>query len=315
MSETANTDPLLDPAYATTQAAMLFREQLEAAADLIDYGKLLIKRLIHVSVKEVDDVVIVCGLLRQVVLSLDAWHALASVGAVQAGRPHIRGAFESSLYLEWILTKGKQRWARQLYVASLRRLMVAGRRLIPGTPEQVEFTEAWRDKWGTPYAPSAEAIKGALEQDSHLTALLASPTYSSIDADFQAALKRHEPHWYAVGAYSVQSLSAMATELKRKAEYIGIYGPLSVATHGSDPVLHFRVEKDRGLTVDPIRNPVNLGVDFRLLVGMVLTVYRRLLEEYRPDEVAGFNQHYVEKWRSAFLNPPQVTERSELFWI
>lgn len=315
MSGPLNTDPLLDPVYATAQARALFPEQLMAAVDLIDYGKLLIKRLMHVAVKEVDDVVIVCGLLRQVVLSLDAWHALVSVGAVQAGRPHIRGAFESSLYVEWILVSGKQRWARQLYVGSLRRLRVACRRLIPGTSEQLDFSIAWMAKWGTTYAPASDAITNAIAQDTDLTTLLASARFAAIDADFRTASKRREPHWYAVGAGAVPSISAMAAALNRKAEYIGIYGPLSVATHGSDPVLHINVEKDGGVSVEPIRNPVKLGADFTLLVGMVLTTYRRLLQEYRPDEAAGFNTHYIDKWRPAFLSPPQVTERSEPFWI
>lgn len=310
-----NRDPLLDPAFASTQAAKLFPDQLAASADLVEYGKLLIKRLVHVAVKDVDDIVIVCGLLRQIVLSLDAWHALASVGAVQAGRPHIRGAFESSLYLEWILTQGKDRWARQLYVASLRRLRIAGRRLIPGTKEQEEFSNAWNAKWGVPYTPNTTAIADATAQDTEITRLLSSPSYSAMNIDFDARRQKYEPYWFAVGTGSVKTIGAMATTLNRKAEYVGIYGPLSVATHGADPVLHFKVESSTGLSIEPIRNPVRLGADFALLVGMVLTTYRRLLEEYRAEEVASFNQHYIDKWRQAFMNPPQVTEDTEAFWI
>src|SRR5213075_1760372 len=105
------------------------------------------------------------------------------------------------------------------------------------------------------------------------------------------------------------SIYKVAVALNREAEYIGIYGPLSKASHGSDTDLHFKVDAVHGLNVEPIRNPVSLGIDFTLVIGMVLATYRRLLETYRPDEIAVFNANYIEKWRKAFLAPPTITER------
>jgi uncharacterized protein DUF5677 len=307
-----NTDAIFDPAFASEEARRVFGDYLDAAADLREYGKDLLKRLMASSVDNLPDLVVVAGLLRQLVVSLDGWQLCATGGAAQAARVHLRGVLEAFLYMEWILTRGKERWARQLYIATIRANRRSTRRAIPGTEEHRLFSEAWEQSFEQPHTFSAETIAQARLQDRGAQDLMESRVYEHIYRDFEAfvAKRGREPEWFEIGHGAVNSIYGLASELGRRAEYFVLYESYSEAAHGDRTNLHFRKESEGNLSLEPVRAVAALASDVSLAIGLPMRAYLLLLQHYRPDERPVFARTYVERWRKQ-MGSPNVTVNTE----
>lgn len=303
--EVPNEDPILDPSYAASEAQRVFGDHLDTVAELRDYGRELLKRLMSTSVRHLPDLVVVAGLLRQTVVALDAWHLCATSGAAQASRLHLRSSLEAFLYTEWILVKGKEPWARRLYVANVRDNRRAARRLVPGTEEHRLFHEAWRESFGHDYVPRPEAVEAAAAQDRNALDTLEQRNNEHVYREFEAFVAKHdrEPEWYQLGTDGVGSIFALASALGRRAEYYALYEVYSAAAHGTRTDLHFRKEPDGRILLEPVRNPAGLRDDVSLAVSMPLRTYLLLIEHYRPAERPAFVARYAERWRRKMVAP------------
>lgn len=302
-----NTDTFLDPDYAAGEAQRAFGEYFAVAVELRGYGRDLFKRLMAVAVRDLPDLVLVAGLLRQVVVAIDAWHLCASSGAGQAAKVHLRSLLEASLYIDWILRSDKETRARRLYIANVRANRRAARRLIKGTEEQRVFSESWKSTFGHPYETTDDVAAAAREQDqSALDSMEAAPN-EPVYRDFEAfvASYRREPEWYQIGQDGVQSIFGLATALGRQAEYYALYETYSDATHGSRTDLHFRKNREGAILIEPVRNPAHLKEDICLAIGMPIRIFLKLIEHYRPQEREMFVRNYITRWRS-YTRPPNV---------
>jgi hypothetical protein len=273
--EAPNSDPIFDPVYATHEARRVFGEHLETVAEIREYGRDLLKRLMSTSVSNLLDLVVVAGLLRQTLVAVDGWHLCASNGAAQAARLHLRSCLEAFVYIEWILTKGKEPWARRLYVANVRGNRRAARRLVPGTEEHRLFHGAWRETFGQEYDLGADVVEAARGQDQHALDALEHRANEHVYRDFEAFLARHgrEAEWYQLGDDGVPSIFAMASALGRRAEYYVLYEAYSAAAHGIRTDLHFRKKKDGRVLLEPVRDPSALRDDVSLAVSMPIRAY------------------------------------------
>jgi hypothetical protein len=98
--------------------------------------------------------------------------------------------------------------------------------------------------------------------------------------------------------------------LGREAEYMVLYDAFSDATHGSRTDMHFRRTGTGPLMIAPVRQPAELRNDVTFAFSLVLSVYQRLLERYRPDEMESFRRAFLERWRE-FMQPPKIQVESE----
>lgn len=311
--EPPDVEPLLDPTYAESEARRVFGDRLDVVADLRAYGRDLFKRLTVTSVQSLPDLVVVGGLLRQTLVSLDGWHLCASQGAAQAARLHLRSYLEAFLYIEWIITKGVEPWARRLYIANVRNAKRVARRLIPGTEEHRLFNEAWKKSFDADYAVRAEAQAAAEAQDRSALDAQEHPANEPIYREFEAFVAKvgREPEWHELGVDGVPSIFKLATTLDRRAEYYALYEAYSTAVHGTRSDLHFRKDNSGAILFEPVRNPARLLDDVGLAVAMPVRTYQLLLGHYRPGELVDFAKTYAERWR-ACMQPPNVKVNDRL---
>lgn len=306
MSEpvTPNEDALFDPAFARAEAQRIYGEHLATIAEVREYGCNLLRSIPATSGHHVLDFVLVAGLLRQAMVGLDGWLVLASEGAAQAARTEARVVWEAALYQRWVLTMGRVRWARQLYVASLRRGRQTARRIMKDAEEHRQYEAAWA-AWRRAAAVGATGLTSAeapgQASDRGAQELLESSLYDSMNRDFELELSKtgREPEWHSPGVDGVPSIRAMAERLGALPDYLVLYGTLSDATHGTAADLHFRLEGGSPVALEPIRNASLLDKDMQVMVPALVRMLADLTAAYRPDEL-GVLQERVRAWQPHF---------------
>jgi Family of unknown function (DUF5677) len=292
-----NVDPVLDPEYARRTVADAFGPQIKIAGEMRSYAADLLKRAFSTQANSLPDLIVIGHLFRQALSAFDGWLICLTEGAVDAASLHARGLWESSLYLEWIRVKGKERWTRQLYVASMRQELFAVRRATIGTAEQLAFQAACERAYGTPGPEYREEQAAITQRGQELTALLASEPYSEINASFDKMAKsgRPDPDWYKPGADAPKSIFAMAKSLNRDAEYSTLYRSYSHHVHGTRSEHHFRVTAG-AVVLEPIRSVEMFSDAFVAPAGTMMDILDSIIEVYRPGEEAVFREHFV-RWR------------------
>jgi hypothetical protein len=286
--EFPNTDPILDPAYAKAEARRHFANQITVARAITDYGAQLLKRLfITVGRGALPDLIAIGLLLRQGIAALDGAVLCMEHGAIGVGHIHARSLFEADLYLQWVLTHDTERWGRQLYVANLRQEREWARRLVPGTIEQHELTQAWQVAWQRTPSESPDIVNTARERIEEVDELLTSDPYQEINGWFDVARNKrpYDPDWFKPGPNAPTSISNMASRLDRQAEYLVLYKVFSYHVHGTRTSTAFSVKSDGLVTIQPVRALVEFPFLFSIVTGLALRLYSRLLTRYRPDEL------------------------------
>ena len=195
-----NTDPLLDPAFASHEAQRCLPDQIALLQELRDHLRDLIKRAFGEHKDSVHDLVVIGGLSKQALVALDGLCICLEAGAAHAGHIQARAQWEATLFVEWILQNGRERWGRQYYVADIRRERNSTRRAIIGTPENAAYQELWRETYEKePNEFSEEFVKKASEHLAEIDRILARPIYSTINLEFEESVKKRdgrEPDWW-----------------------------------------------------------------------------------------------------------------------
>ena len=169
-----NTDPLLDPAFASHEAQRCLPDQIALLQELRDHLRDLIKRAFGQHKDSVHDLVVIGGLSKQALVALDGLCICLEAGAAHAGHIQARAQWEATLFVEWILQNGRERWGRQYYVADIRRERNSTRRAIIGTPENAAYQELWRETYEKePNEFSEEFVKKASEHLAEIDRILA----------------------------------------------------------------------------------------------------------------------------------------------
>jgi hypothetical protein len=278
---------------------------------MLVYGSDLLLRSIRTRHESVEDLVVIGSAFRQVLAAADGCLVCLRAGAVQAAMLHSRAEFEASMALQWILAKGKARWARQFYVSSLRQMRMWSRQMITGTEEHTARSVAWAKVQKAPtFTP--DQIAQAAKDVGAIDALLASVSYKAIDDAFEAKAlvgkgakrRRIEPHWYAPGG--VATIGAMARDLGRQAEYASLYRYQSYFVHGSLAENSFKV-KDSEATVEPIRYLKQFSIAFNGTFLDLAATFERVTVEYRSGELPQLRTQYQQKWQALLSRFADVT--------
>jgi Family of unknown function (DUF5677) len=311
LPETKANELILNRAQAEADVDTHLRPHLTALSEMVDYGTHLIPRCWHSSGRSIRDMVVLIVLLKQVVALLDAGTELLRKGCVQPALLQLRAAFEASVYIDWILASRRKTRAKAYYVWNVRRQLRWIKRSLKGPPEAKALKKETKGLRVQNIPSTPENQRSWREEAKRLQSHLNSPTYCAWNARFEKrrGKKLYDLAWYDVLFTRKRNVSfyEICRRVRRLAEYRFIYEIGSEVMHSSRSDVHLQI-LDRGqFTPRPLRDLTEFGFVCRMLMTLVVYTYRRILQEYRPDEMPRFAQKYVENWRKAMRTQIKVT--------
>jgi len=300
--------PILDRDKHEGDARQHFSKQIDLLVDLANYGSNLIPRAYDSSSKKLEDIVVIGVLLKQVVSMIDAVEILVSEGAVGPANLQARAAFESSLYIDWILMSESERKAKYYYVSDLRNQRLWALRLKTGTPEKQVFSKALSYLGKHLETARLEDLeKEAEEVLAKIDSLLTRNAWNEISLAFDKKKNKKtgaETYWYKM--LGVSSIRQLAEHVGRLAEYDLFYSRSSEVMHAASYRDHIQFHK--GIVFfEPIRQLKDMHNLLRFINSVAISSYMSVLKHYRPGELTHFTRKYMRDWRTAFLNIPTVS--------
>jgi len=287
--------------------AQHYTPQLNLLTEMVNYASNLIPRAFNSSGKQMRDLMVCFGFLKQFASMLDAAEVLLRAGAVHASFVPARVAFEASIYLEWLLVSDGEKKANYYYVGDIRKERVWGLRAQKATLESSDFLKEI-GKIGIDIATNQPGLSAdGVKHVANVERILARPEYVGINAAFDAFKKqkgmKHEPEWYKV--LGKRSIKDIARELQRLPEYVIYYQQASQVTHSASYKDQLKF-KSKGVSAQPLRNLADIHTAFNYGFTTAMHAFHRVLAFYRPDELLAFSLMYATDWRSAFVNIPHV---------
>jgi hypothetical protein len=300
--------PILDRDKHERDVKQYFSKHIDLLVDLANYGSNLIPRVYDSSNKKLEDIVIIGVLLKQVVSMIDAVEILISKGAVGPANLQARAAFESSIYIDWILMNESEKKAKYYYVSNLRTQRLWALRLKAGTPEREVFSRTFQYLEKHLKATSLENIEEqATEALSKIDSLLTRNGWKEINLEFDRRKDKKtgaERYWYRM--LGITSIRQLAEQVGRLGEYDLFYSRSSEVMHATSYRDH--IQFDKGIVFfEPIRQLKDMHNLLRFITSVALSTYMSVLKHYRCGELSHFTRKYVRDWRGAFLNIPTVS--------
>jgi hypothetical protein len=286
-----------------------YSAQISLLRDLVNYGSQLIPKAFEPSGTKLENVIVLGVLLKNVVIMIDGVEIIVSNGTVYPALLQARAAFETSIYLDWLVLNQTEKKANYYYVSSLRNERIWALRVAKDTPAHRKFisdTQSLKDYLNL---ETTEMFETAEKHLIEVNRILSQSNFKQIDSEFELLKKgdRTEPAWYIplLGKQSGRGLRAIAQEVGRVAEYVFFYEQTSRVTHASSYKDHIKFRQNTFL-FEPIRWLNGIDTLIRFTGSIALHTYRTIIEKYSPNEMANFHQRYVTEWRQPFLNIPSI---------
>jgi uncharacterized protein DUF5677 len=309
--ERPNTHPIWDPDWAAGGVQERYQPQIALGKELVHYGADLLMRALQSAPDDVPNHVILAVLFRQALAAFDATMVGLESAAMASANIHARGQMEARWGLKLALADSR-RWGRHLYVASLRQQRIWAARLIPGTTEYQQYSEARTVIESAPPTPARkDPVPDWPAYVAGVDRLLARDEYSEIARHFAefAAERGFDPPWFYDGSLPkgdrLQSFRQLAIHVGCRAEYDTIYKHASYYVHGAFTGTSLSYD-ERGVAVAPLRTPEGWRQLYLLSVSMATEAYRQIIDRYREAEVAAFARNYNERWRAVIQATPEV---------
>jgi hypothetical protein len=299
--------PLLDRDRVPTDIKKYLTPWTDLLEDLTNYGSNLVPRCYSSSGRGLKDVVVLMILLRQAVAMLDGIGILLSQGAVHSAQLQLRALFEASVYIDWILMDDADKKAEYYYVRNLRRKRLWATRTQPGSPESDQFLKTMKESG---IEIKEEVRESARRQITDIDRILSQPKFANCNREFNESRKRRQqdPPWYV--PLGLRSLAAIARTVGKESFYLVLYPGASDVMHTSSYEQHIQIGNGN-VTLQPVRSVEGFENVFRLSSGIALSTFRRILQEYRPEELSGFGRKYFESWQKEFMNFPKIKYEPE----
>jgi len=161
-----NLNPVFDPKFYKAAIQKIYVKQLKMLHEIREWSIGIFRRAYASIERDVANLMILTVLYKQALVSFDAAIVCLEEGAMNAAMMHVRGIFESKLYLEWVLkgNRGSKYLGRQLYVATKRQERHILKRIIPGTQENDIYRAAWINSRGYYNEPAEKEVEFAKKQ-------------------------------------------------------------------------------------------------------------------------------------------------------
>jgi len=300
--------PILDRDKHEGDVRQYFSKHIDLLVDLANYGSNLIPRVYDSSNKKLEDIVIIGVLLKQVVSMIDAVEILVSKGAVDPANLQARAAFESSLYIDWILMNQSEKKAKYYYISNLRNQRLWALRFKAGTTEREVFSKTFQYLERYLEATDLENIEKQAEEGlSKIDSLLTKNGWKEISLEFERRKDKKtgaESYWYKM--LGVASIRQLAEQVGRLGEYNLFYARSSEVVHATSYSDHIRFGKGT-ISFEPIRQLKDMHNLLRFITSVAISSYVSVLKHYRRGELSHFARKYMRDWRDAFLNIPAVS--------
>ena len=142
-------------------------------------------------------------------------------------------------------------------------------------------------------------------QVQEIDRVLSQARFVAVRDEFRDWKKRNgrRPAWHS--PLGVTDLRNMAINVNKEPLYVFLYGPGSEVMHASNYGQHIRMQSGR-IIFYSIRHQKEFSTKVRLTATIAIDIFMKMLHEYREGECARFGQKYVEKWRQAFMNIPEL---------
>lgn len=275
--------------------------QLVAIRSLVDYGSNLIPRAIGVETKSIGVTVAIGVFLKQVVAMADAVEVLLAEGSVFACHLPARGAFEASLYLDYVLERDADRRARRFYVADIRDQLAWARKGIPGTLEAAAHVSLQQQFGAAAASPETQRVAEAAHAE--MLKILDQADLKPINAEFteKRGKARFDPSWYSLDG--IRTVRALAEHLGRLPEYEAFYSRGSQVMHSGTFRDHL-IPIGSKIALAPIRHVSDMSALLRSVFVVTLGSYNKVVAAFLPHELEATREKYVRKWRPAFMGMP-----------
>lgn len=287
-----------------------YKEYTNVLIDMVNYGSWLIPRAYNSSKKDIESVVVISVLFKQVVTMIDSAQIQISNAAILPAMLQVRAAFEASLYIDWILKGDSGEKSSYYYVSNLLDHRKWALRTIKGTPQQKQFENDIKIKFGQIYFDKEqEPAKKQLEQ---VNRILEQPELKKIYEQFEviSTKGKREPNWYAP-LLRGGSLRSIARDVERLPEYLFYYDKSSKIMHSTSFDDHIKFNKKDGRIIfEPIRNLNSIDYVLRFNMQVAVHTYKSIVKKYRAGELPNYINKYKNDWRKYCLIIPNVNYTS-----
>jgi hypothetical protein len=282
-----------------------FSKQTALLRDLANYGSSLVVRAFNSSPKKMAEVIVIGVHLKQVVAMVDAVEVLLTAGCGHAAFLPARTAFEASVYADWIMKDNIERRATLYLVANYRDERLWATRAIPGTSEEKAMSQVTAIAGFNVNSNRPDLASDATEHLAEVNRILSQDSLKGIDQEFDAARRKRkrDPEWYQLDGSA--SIRQVAEEVGRLPEYTFFYSKGSQVTHTGSykDQIRFANGEVRFL---PTRHLADVNMLLNFVCASVFATYKKVLERYRPGELAAFANKYLEDWREPYQNVKNV---------
>lgn len=233
---------------------------------------------------------IIAALYRHFLELVDGISVLIGQHCADAAKPILRSAFETSLYIEYILQADTERRARAYLVANAHRRISFYRKLNPDTEQGKDFREKIKND------PLSKSILGRfrvdelLQKEQNLTNMLTRPEFAPIQAAWNEAKGKLE--WYSL-FNGPRNLEDLARHLKKSARYELLYRYWSQWTHATGAPLNRIVITPEGTgALLALRYPGDLQQVTLHTALIAVDLMRLIVKSYIPSDEKRFAEWY-----------------------
>ncbi len=177
--------PILDREKHKNDFDKHFPEIESLLKDIVNYGSNLIVRCFQSSNRNLEDVIIIGTLLKQVVAMVDASELLISNAALYSSNLQARALLEASLYIDWIIKSDTEIRTKYYYVSNLREDRLWAQRAAGASPDQVTFDQLIKDMGLRLEVEPDEMKKEAERKIIEIDKILSQPAFNDINIKIQ----------------------------------------------------------------------------------------------------------------------------------
>ncbi len=284
-----------------------FSKQILLLQELVNYGSMLLVRIIETRKNGIDYLVINSILFKHLLSMLDSIEVQVSHGIIFSSYLQARSLLEISLFIEWILKEDTTKRSKYYYVGYYRkekaRILNIINQINSNTKLAQQFEAAKKKRNDV---PNDLSLAAKIELDS-INEILNKPSFKEITKEFddiEINLRRPKTvDWFV--PTGVWNLREIADKLDLTVKHYLFYNNYSKVMHGT--ALNEQVTfNDGNIYLKPLRELVGIDTLLTCVISDVIRVFKLIIVKYRPDELTLFTKKYVENWRKSFLKINKV---------